>query len=595
MRKYAEQFMDWLKEDGYTTCFLVGGGNILHLVEAASTRFNCVAVAHEVTAGIATEYFNESSENGERAFALVTAGPGVTNTITSIAGAFLESRELLVVAGQAKVEDLSHGWVRQIGHQEIPGIDITRQITVGQLFGNTRIPKHEVLALTSRSRRPRKGPVYIELCLDITAMPPLPESSRAVTNNLSFPNINVSDLDKLKLLIKSSSRPLILLGAGVNRKQQEVISKIQHIGIPIAVTWNAADRVGYEYQFFCGRPNNAGMRWSNAILQQADLILAIGTRLGIQQTGYNTRDFAPVGKVIQVDLDPSELTKGFPKLEMGIIAEANQFLGTLLEVLAGLDLEISDWQNYIKKMRTTFSGYDKANHASGEYIELYGYLEKLSQLISENSQIASCSSGGMYVGFMQTFVNKTGQKIISSKALASMGYGVAAALGMAMADSRRRTILFEGDGGLAQNVQDLGTISNRQLNVKIFVGDNSGYASIRSSQRTYFGGHYVGCDPATGLGLPNWKLLMEAYGIPCMNLDRNNCFSEEFEDAFSNDKPFAFVLKLDPEQQYFPKIASKMLTSGQMESNPIHLMEPQLASEDTDIFFPYLPPHLKSV
>lgn len=587
--KYADQFMDWLKEDGYTTCFLVGGGNILHLVEAASSRFRCIAVAHEVTAGISAEYFNEINLNGERAFALVTAGPGVTNIVTAISGAFLESRELLVVAGQAKVEDLSHGWVRQMGHQEIPGIDICKPITVGHLFGNIRIPKHEVLALTKRSRTPRKGPVYIELCLDVTAMPILYENNRQVSRNLSIPSINESTIEQIRKLINESSRPLILLGAGVNRMQTETLNKLTGLGIPIAVTWNAADRIGYEYEYFAGRPNNAGMRWSNAILQQTDLLLAVGTRLGIQQTGYNTREFVPKGKVVQIDLDANELTKGFPNLELGVIADANDSLEILGKLFSESRQEISAWQEYVRNIKANYSSYDKANRVNGNYLELYQFLEELSSYLDEKIQIASCSSGGMYVGFMQTFQNKSGQRIVSSKALASMGYGVAAALGMALANPDKKTILFEGDGGLAQNVQDLGTISNRKLNVKIFVGDNQGYSSIRSSQRTYFGGHYVGCDAATGLGLPDWPSLFKAYGIKSIELDSNNFLTKEFIKAIESDEPFAFILKLDPEQQYYPKIASRMLPSGQMESNPIHLMEPQLDNEFEEVFFPYLP------
>ena len=178
--KYSDQFMDWLKEDGYTHCFFVGGGNVMHLLEAASRRFECIAVVHEVAAGIAAEYFNETNKNGERAFALVTAGPGLTNIVTALGGAFLESRELLVVGGQAKTTDLARGTVPQIGHQEIDGMGIVKPITVASVMADRRLDKSEVLRLTHRSREGRKGPVFIEMCLDVSAMPPLEKQIREI-------------------------------------------------------------------------------------------------------------------------------------------------------------------------------------------------------------------------------------------------------------------------------------------------------------------------------------------------------------------------------------------------------------------------------
>jgi acetolactate synthase-1/2/3 large subunit len=172
--------MDWLKEDGYTHCFFVGGGNVMHLLEAASRRFECIAVVHEVAAGIAAEYFNETDLQRRKAFALVTAGPGLTNIVTAVGGAFLESRELLVVGGQAKTSDLSRGTVPQIGHQEIDGVGIVMPITVASILADRRLDKSEVLRLTHRSRESRKGPVFIEMCLDVSAMPPLDTQIRSV-------------------------------------------------------------------------------------------------------------------------------------------------------------------------------------------------------------------------------------------------------------------------------------------------------------------------------------------------------------------------------------------------------------------------------
>ena len=180
---------------------------------------------------------------------------------------------------------------------------------------------------------------------------------------------------------------------------------------------------------------------------------------------------------------------------------------------------------------------------------------------------------------MQAFRQKRGQLIVSDKGLASMGHGLSGAIGVAVANPSRRVIHVEGDGGFAQNVQELGTVAAQRLNIKTFLLHNEGYASIRMTQRSYFGGAYVGCDTATGLGLPDWVTLFRAYGIPCSAIDPENAFGPETLEALGSDGPHAFLVPLDPEQTYFPKITSRVREDGGMESNPLHLMSPDVADD----------------
>lgn len=592
-QKYADQFMDWLLEDGYTHCFFVGGGNVMHLLEAASRRFKCVAVVHEVTAGIAVDYFNETAKGKERAFALVTAGPGLTNIVTAIGGAWLESRELLVIGGQAKVSDLAHGRVRQIGHQEIDGVGISKRITVFSTLADRRLEKYEVMQATRRSRSGRKGPVFIEMCIDVSAMPPLPESNRALPSIPKPPAPNELDINALTDLIKVSKRPVVLIGGGVDREFGiQSIKKLKQLGIPLATTWNGFDRVNYDYEYYCGRPNTYGMRWSNILIQQSDLLIAVGTRLGVQQVGFAHELFAPVGNVVQVDIDQNELEKGFPHIDLPIIADGNEFLPLLAEIFENKKIDISEWLEFIKEIKSTFEGPDKANIAQGNKIELHDFIWNLSSILDKNDLIASCSSGGSFNAVMQVFKNKEGQVTISSKGSASMGYGLAGAIGMSFADRKRRTILIEGDGGFAQNMQDLGTVAVNKLNVKIFLASNQGYASIRTTQKSYFNGNYVGCDSSTGLGLPNWEKIFEAFSIPSKVLNLENLNFVELTKELENEGPQAFILDLDPEQLYFPKLTSKVLPDGRMQTNPLHLMSPAIPDDQVSSTFKYLPSNL---
>jgi len=585
--KYSDQFMDWLKEDGYTHCFFVGGGNVMHLLEAASRRFNCVAVVHEVAAGIAAEYFNETNQNGERAFALVTAGPGLTNIVTALGGAFLESRELLVVGGQAKTTDLARGTVPQIGHQEIDGIGIVKPITVASVMADRRLDKSEVLRLTHRSREGRKGPVFIEMCLDVSAMPPLEKQIREVPIKVRPTGPSKVDMKTVQDLWLKAKRPMLLLGGGVDKSSGlNVIEKLMGLKIPMATTWNGFDRVPYEYSEYCGRPNTYGMRWANILVQSADLVLAVGTRLGIQQIGFAWDEFVGNGKIVQVDLDRNELQKGFPKLELGIQADAVEFLEAFIENLNPPTCQ--DWKEFISEVRFLLDKPDEANIASEGFIELHNFIRSLGDVCDSNDVIVPCSSGGTFNAVMQMFRHKVGQSVTTDKGLASMGYGLSGAIGASIANPDRRVILMEGDGGFAQNLQELGTVSVNKLNLKIFLTSNKGYASIRTTQKSYFNGNYVGCDLETGLGLPNWEKIFEAYEIPVFRFTSENLDFELIKSKISETGPQGFIIDLDPEQLFYPKVTSRVLDSGAMKTNPIHLMSPDLNDEDSKKFLKYV-------
>jgi acetolactate synthase-1/2/3 large subunit len=360
--KYSDIFMDWLKEFGYTHCFFVGGGNVMHLLESASSRFECIPVVHEVAAGIAAEYFNEISEN-KRAFAMVTAGPGLTNIVTAIGGAWLENRELLVVGGQAKTSDLSEGKVRQIGHQEIDGIGITSAITKAAVQLKKPMSKSDVWDLCELSRTGKKGPVFLEICLDVTASQVVKED-KFIKADLTSTLASDSEINKITELLKKSERPLLLIGGGVDRERfKKILPLLVEKRIPLATTFNGADRIGSDYKYYCGRPNWYGMRWSNIILQQSDLLICLGTRLGIQQVGFAWEHFAPNAHVIQVDLDVNEINKGFPKIDTGLVVEVNDLLERLVTTDLSTSDSIEDWLNHIEVMRETLEVVDSANIA----------------------------------------------------------------------------------------------------------------------------------------------------------------------------------------------------------------------------------------
>jgi len=331
------------------------------------------------------------------------------------------------------------------------------------------------------------------------------------------------------------------------------------------------------------------MRWSNIAIQSADLVIAVGTRLGIQQVGFSSHLFAPLATVVQVDLDQHELEKGFPTIGVPICSDATSFMNSMVENLGEINSDISEWKLFIKNLRESLHGPDKANIAGGNYLELHEYLNKLSKILRADDLIACCSSGGTFNAVMQVFENKSGQITISDKGSASMGYGLGGAIGMAFSDRSRRVIHFEGDGGFAQNMQDLGTVAVNALNIKMFISSNKGYASIRTTQKSYFEGNYLGCDYETGLGLPEWETIFSAYSIPVITVNQLNRSVTQIQEMLTADGPAAFILDLDPEQLYYPKLTSRLISDGRMETNPLHLMHPGLSNDEEADFMRYLP------
>lgn len=585
---YADQFCDWLVEAGYTHCFFVSGGNIMHLLNSARKRFTCIPVVHEVAAGIATEYFNETSSDG-RAFALVTAGPGITNIVSAIAGAWLESRELLVIAGQVKSTDLASSGIRQRGIQEVGGIAIVSSITKSAVQIKKPLPKSEVVTVCEESRTPKAGPVFFEFCLDAQGSPSDDKLNDPISiHKILSASASKTQIDELNQFISSSQRPIILLGGGVSRSAMaELLPHLEAVGIPIMTTWNGLDRVDTAHPLYWGRPNTWGQRSSNVLLQQSDLVIAVGARLGLQQTGFNWKEFAPLATVVQVDIDEAELTKGHPHVALPICADSSAVVKTIKSDIASGD-KWGDWKEFGREVLSLLPHNESVNSHDPQYLNPYDFVEKLSEILNKDDIVIPCSSGGAFTTMMQAFRQRLGQMVVTDKGLASMGYGLSGAIGASYANPGKRTILVEGDGGFAQNIQEVGTVAVGNLPLKIFIYDDGGYASIRMTQTNYFNGEYVGCDRETGLGLPNWLPFFASYGVRAHTLDTKNPFSEEVLAMLNDDKPAAFIVPIDPKQTYFPKIASKVMPDGMMQSNPLHLMSPELPEDVAKRVFKYL-------
>ena len=587
-KKFSEVFCDLLIELGYKDCFFVAGGNSMHLLDAARTRFTCHPVVHEMSAVIAAEYAN-AAESNRKAWALLTAGPGLTNAITGIAGSWLESRELLIVGGQVKSVDLKRTAKRQNGIQEIDGVELVRSITKRAYLADSVDCLPEVVDVIKCSQEGRKGPVFIEVPIDISGakVADMGTASLVASAYLEEPRPETLELGRVADIYNRAKRPLFLMGQGVSRsKALECGRFLLQNHIPVATTWTGADRFGFDFENYVGRPNFFGMRSSNLIVQKADAIFAVGARLGMQQVGFNAGAFAPNAEIVHVDIDPLELDSEVPRKALRLLQDGDSFLKWIMETNE-LAPKGEDWLLHCQEVMSNFPLIEEIGIDSGSFVNPYSLISSVSDLLTSSDLITSCSSGGTFTAFMQSFKNKTGQVILSNKGLASMGYGLAGSIGLAFSRPNSRVVLFEGDGGFAQNLQELGTVAASKLPIKMFVFDNNGYASIRASQRAHFEGKYIGCDSDTGLGLPDWNQLASSYGISYTRVDSLPS-NEELSALLESKWPEFIHVMVDPGFEYLPKIKSFVQKDGSMLSNSLDEMHPPVPREKQGLAYRYI-------
>ena len=298
--------------------------------------------------------------------------------------------------------------------------------------------------------------------------------------------------------------------------------QLERIGIPFQTSWNGIDLVDSNSPNFFGRPNIWGQRYANMAIQECDLLISIGCRMGLQQTGFNYKKFAPLAYKIMIDIDRTELNKTNYKPDLAINFDGSEFLNSFFKYFKNKKFSFKNWIERLNFLKSKLPLSEKINELSDNFINPYDFMLNISNLLSSNDIIIPCSSGSANTVTFQAFNQKYGQVIMNSKSLASMGYGLSASIGAALTNKKKNVILFEGDGGFIQNLQEIGTLSQNDLKIKIFIFYDEGYASIRMTQKNYFNGNYIGCDLKTGLGLPNWKFLAKTYKLNFNELYRNN-------------------------------------------------------------------------
>lgn len=581
--RVADYLMHRLAEAGAEHVFLLPGGGAMHLNDALACEPRLVPVPchHEQACGIAAEAWGRVRESF--GVCMVTTGPGATNVITPVAGAWIESVPMLVISGQVKRPDLLAGRpLRQGGVQEVDIVPMVKSITkyAVTLDDPKQVSYHLERALHEMLEG-RQGPVWLDIPLDVQGAPIDPADLVGFTP----PSVEAAGLKteamQLMALIAKAERPLLLAGHGVRLSgaAQAFLAQAERLQIPVVTTWNALDLLPWEHPLHAGRPGVVALRSGNFAVQNCDLLISIGCRLDNIITAYNPRGFARAARKVVIDVDAHEIEKLDMDLELAIVADAARILDALAH--QPLPTERSDpgpWIQRCADWKQRYPVNDGRPFPSTGPINHYQFVSALADALPPDTIVGTGSSGLAVEVFYTIFRNKPGQRVFLTSGLGSMGYGLPAAIGACLANDSKPMVAVESDGSLQLNLQELATLAAQHLPISLIIMNNGGYASIRNTQRNYFAGRYIGTGPEAGLMLPDLEKIAATYGLPFARIS-DAAELPRLKELLTSPGPRLIDMQLTPEETLAPKVAALPQADGAMLSMPLEDMSPLLPLE----------------
>jgi acetolactate synthase-1/2/3 large subunit len=579
------QLADW----GVRHIFLVTGGGAMHLNDSIGReqRIQYVCNHHEQASAMAAEAYARIS--GRPGVINVTTGPGGINAINGVFGAWTDSVPMLVISGQVKRETcmraLGISGLRQLGDQEVDIVAMIEKITkYAVMIDDPLSIRYHLERAWHLARNRRPGPCWLDIPVDIQAASIEPSDLRAYdpAEDASVPgelqsSALASACRKVIQHVRDAKRPVILAGTGVRAADAvaEFDELFHRLGVPVTTAWTH-DLIASEDPLFCGRQGTIGDRAGNFTVQNADLLLILGSRLNIRQTSYNWRSFARHAFKIQVDIDASEFHKPTLQPDLAIHCDLKQFIHELLRQCDSDHYRPGAHDAWVAWCRERVRRYpvvqDRQRHA-GPPLNPYYFIEQLSAKLADDDVIVCGNATACIVPFQTMRLGKT-QRLISNSGSASMGYDLPAAIGAAFARPGKRVICIAGDGSIQMNIQELQTVVHHHLPLKVFVLNNSGYLSMRMTQSGFFG-RLTGESSSSGASLPDLVKIGCAYGIPSLRLDRQ-AQMEQVDRALAATGPALIDVVLDPSQEFEPRSRARQLENGQIVSPNLEDMYPFL-------------------
>lgn len=588
--KLSDYVAEFLARNGLTRVFMVTGGGAMHLNDSLGHRpeLSVVFNHHEQACAMAAE--GAARISNAPAVVCVTTGPGGINALNGVFGAWADSIPMLILSGQVKRETCMSTYpglqVRQLGDQEA---DMARMASgICKYFAQVSDPasiRFHLEEALHHATTGRPGPCWLDIPVDVQAADIRPESlaggPKHEGGSLLRGELEQTCL-RIAQKIRESQRPVIMVGKGVRQAGAcETLERILRLlGAPVVTAWTGIDMVASGDPLFCGRPGDIGDRAGNFAVQNADLLLVLGTRLGLRQVSYNWRSFARAAYRIHVDVDPAELAKPTVRSDLSVACDLRDFL-PVLEAAVRANPPTRQFDSWLAWCRQRVADYPvvlpRHREVKGERVNPYHFMETLFRNL-DAADIVVCGNGTANVAGFQAALLRKGQRMFCNTGDASMGYGLPAAIGAATAAEGRRVICLDGDGSLMMNLQELQTVAQYQWPIKIFVLNNDGYASIRQSQRAFFG-RMTGEGAQSGVTLPDFVKVAEAFGIQARRVAGTG-FAEGLREALQLPGAVLCDVLLDPDQPFEPKLAARVLPDGRIVSPPLEDMFPFLSREE---------------
>nr|WP_317377408.1 thiamine pyrophosphate-binding protein [uncultured Faecalimonas sp.] len=584
-KRVADIIFDTLTELGITDCFTVVGGGAMHLNNALALNKNMTNHFnhHEQACAMAAEAYARYS--GKMAAVCVTSGPGTTNTLTGVMGAWVDSIPMIVISGNVRYEtsiEKSGLPLRYRGLQEFDIINSIQNMTkYSKVLTEPNDVKYEIQKAVAHATSGRRGPVWIDVPQDIQNTLVEEENLKHFENDIVLPSASKDQYEKIREIISQAKRPCILIGSGIQtcHLENELEKLLLKLQLPVVGGAWLGDIFYSEHPQYYGLSGNAGARGGNFILQNSDCILVLGNSLSYKQTGYDLDSFAPHAHIIMVDIDENECLKLGKKVNTFLHCDLKEFLSTFEEVC---DTDISvpeDWQAYCNRIKETFSPFEGKQTAQGNTrVNKYIFWETFLEDMPENTLLALGNSS-VAMGANQIGRRYKGQRMISNYICGSMGYDLPAAIGVAIA-AQKEVICVTGDGSIMMNLQELHTIKYKQLPIKIIIFENEGYGAIRQTCKNFFNGTEFGCSPKTGVSCPEFEKVANAFGYSYNCCKTNSGLQKKLEWLRNESAPCILEIKQQLDDPVLPKLMSKLDEDGKMTSPKLHDMYPFVSDKE---------------
>ncbi len=587
MKRIADHVIAYLEHIGAKDIFTVSGGGSILLNDALALNknVNYYCCHHEQAVATASEAY--ARVKGGIGVSLVTTGPGGTNAITGVAGSWMDSIPHLVISGQVFLnQTIKNTGLRQLGVQEINIIDIAKPITkYAVMVEDARKTLYHLQKAIHIATTGRPGPVWVDIPSDIQMKEmDWQELEQFDPSEIEPPRYDPDLKEKVSRVVKllqSAKRPLFHLGQGVRiaGAKNKFMAIVEKFSIPFVTARNANDMVRSDHPLFAGRPGTFPQRAGNFAVQNADVYVAVGTRLSLPQTGYDSKDYACNATTVMVDIDKAELDKHTLRIDIKIHHDAKAFLEELERQLDGCTLDIKDWVDQCRRWKKDYPVVLPEYKDLTRRVNSYYFADVLSDILSPDDVIVT-DMGFAFQTTHQAFKVKDGQKFFTNCGLASMGWGLPAAIGACIANDKKRVICIAGEGGLQMTIQELATVMHYKLPIKLFVQNNGGYLTIKQTQEYRFGGRLMGCDETSGLSFPDILKVAEAHRIPAIRVENQDGLRENIKKVVNSHGPMICEIIMDKDQPQIPKYLAKKGQDGKTIPTPLEDLYPYLPPEE---------------